>query len=207
MNARVNSGRDGIAAKVVVVALTVVGCGSTGTLVPTGGDGGSVDGSTLVDGGVVGEGGSDVCTDGDQCAVLLASSCCGYCSAPPTGAWHPYVVPNPPKLASETCDTSCTDCTIPVRVDRWATAVCTSRVCALLDLSKSDLSACTDDRDCIVRGEDACGLDAKRPIALAASQVTAYADLKGSGTKDCAAIAVVFAEKAVCFEKHCAIAR
>lgn len=200
-----------------VALLALVACG-TRTIDPIGDDldGGKVDATADAVGDAVGDAPSPsftACDGQGASCTLTVPGCCDACGTPQLsavvavassklGAYRLSVCPDPGGAP-------CPDC--PTQPNPNLQAVCRGGGCVAIDVSKDDLSACASNADCELRYASCCEACDGSPaglIALAKTQVSAYAQAICNPAADCPGCAPRYPanKRAVCTAaKHCVV--
>jgi hypothetical protein len=175
--------------RVAVVALLAVGCAAT---------------PPVASYGAGKQATSRHCTDASECE-LVPRSCCGHCGVPAPGDVR--AVP----AGSDRRPSRCTGSACPrchAEPDPRLVATCTrAGECAVLDLTRSPLTACENDAQCVVVARDCCECGAQAWVAVRGSAADTYRErvcAADQACPDCLGQPVV--GTAVCREHHCDIA-
>jgi len=141
------------------------------------------------------------CAHAEDC-MLIARSCCGHCGAPASG--DVLAVPADAAIdrPSRCVGASCPRC--HGEADPRLVATCTREGrCAVLDLSRSRLSACATDAQCEVVARDCCECGATSWVAVRASSADAYRGRVCASDQQCPECVAQPEGAARCVEGHC----
>jgi hypothetical protein len=168
--------------------------------------GATVPGSPGSDGGVHAY---EACTGPGQCLALVPG-CCGGCGAPTLGDVAGVNSTRVDEFRAATCGDphpACPAC--PTMLEPNLIAFCQTDRCTPLDVRKDDLSACSQDADCMLRDPACCEACNPQPfglIAIAKAKAAEYRAQACTPSQACPRCAPVYPEgwAAVCStDGHC----
>jgi hypothetical protein len=146
------------------------------------------------------------CESASDC-VLAPRSCCGACGSAASGDARAIPRGSADAAHARRCaETACPACAAPR--DPHLIATCSrAGTCGVLDLSTSEITACTTDADCTVRPRGCCACGAHEWVAINARSHGAYARRVCEPIVRClACVGDAPPTTAVCRAHHCALA-
>jgi hypothetical protein len=190
------------------------------------GGGGSLGGSTAAVGGAAqggaaqggaAQGGatsSDFACETNQDCTLRAATCCGVCGAPALDDMIALSVDGVDAYAKQVCGTGpamCPACATMLNPDLFAT--CDSGACQAVDLTQSEMSACTTASDCTLRAATCCecgaSLEVWNLVAVAKTSLADYAAAICEPVQACAECMPIYPTAVTldCVSGHCKLQR
>jgi hypothetical protein len=153
------------------------------------------------------------CVANDDCG-LRAKTCCGICGAPSSTDVIALSVEGMTQYTKDVCGggpVPCPACATQMNPDLFAT--CRSGNCKVVDLATSDLSACQQASDCVLRAATCCECNASvetwNLVALSKSALADYASQVCGSEEVCAKCMPIYPTTIVpaCVSGHCQISR
>ncbi len=143
------------------------------------------------------------CTAASECE-LVPRSCCGTCGVPTSGDVR-AVLSATYRRPSRCTGGACPRC--HADPDPRLVATCTrAGECAVLDLTRSPLTTCDTDAQCVVVARQCCDCGAHEWVAVRGSAADSYRERVCSAVQACPECVTPAVGTAVCREHHCEIA-
>jgi hypothetical protein len=181
---------------------------------------GGFGGQVTTSGGRTGAGGGTAttpnvrrdCSSHTDC-VLVPASCCGACGAPTSNDVVALRVDAAAGYRESVCSAgyACPACASMNNPDLFAS--CQNSLCVVVDLTTSQVSACSADADCVLRAAACCecgaAMDAHSLVAISKNSASSYASLVCDATAVCAECMPQYptSPAVICNGGHCWIDR